>query len=264
MLILLSPSKALDFETPVRSAVPPTQPQFASETALLLERMRRAGKAELQRLMDISDALAELNRQRYQMFETAPERPCVLAFDGDVYTGLQASQWSDEDLLYAQQHLRILSGLYGLLRPLDAIRPYRLEMGKRLDTARGATLYEFWGVQLADALETDLADHSEAALVNLASDEYFSAVDRKRLRAPVITPVFKDIKDGQARALFMYLKRARGRMAQWIIRNRIAKLDDLRDFADDGYRFDAERSNDEVWCFSRPQPASANPARRKR
>lgn len=257
MLILLSPSKALDFATPIRSKLPFSQPRFIAETRQLVKRMQRASSADLKRLMDISDAPAELNRARYQNFCDAQERPAILAFNGDVYAGLDAPSLSDPELSMAQDTIRILSGLYGLLRPLDAIRPYRLEMGVRLDTPKGKDLYAFWGTKLAEALDTDLAERRGEAIVNLASDEYFAAVDRKSLRAKVITPVFKEVKAGKARALFMYLKRARGRMARWALRNGLRHVNDLKAFDEDGYRYDETLSDALHWTFTRPQPLPA-------
>lgn len=262
MLILLSPSKALDFTEPAQSNLKATKPLFGRDTAELVERMRQAGRDDLKRLMDLSDALADLNRARYLAFEQASERAAVLAFDGDVYSGLDARSLSDHDLDFAQQHLRILSGLYGLLRPLDAIRPYRLEMGVRLDTARGRDLYAFWGAKLAQTVDAHLRGHAAKVVVNLASDEYFRAVDPKALKAPVVTPVFKEVRNGAPRALFMFLKRARGRMARFALQRRITSPEDLKAFDEDGYRFDPALSDASTWTFTRPQPPSPGKARR--
>lgn len=263
MLLLLSPSKALDFETPTPPGLKPTKPRHGEHSAALLRLMQAASRADLKRLMDISDALAELNFARYQAFAAAAEKPAALAFDGDVYTGLDAPSLSPDDLAAAQERLRILSGFYGLLRPLDAIKPYRLEMGVKLANPRGEDLYAFWGDRLARQLDADLKRHPAKVIVNLASDEYASAVDRKALKAAVVTPVFKELKDGKARALFMYLKRARGAMARWAIQNRIDAPEALKEFAADGYRFDPKLSSDEEWVFARPQPQPAKPAKKK-
>lgn len=262
MLLLLSPSKALDFDRAAPAGLSATRPRFAKDTAELLERLSQATPSDLKRLMGISDALAELNVDRCRNFESAPRRPAIIAFDGDVYKGFEAHTLSREDLEAAQERVRILSGLYGLLRPLDAIAPYRLEMGTRLSTERGADLYDFWGARLAEALDRDLRGAQEPCVINLASDEYVSAVDRKALKAPMITLSFKDVKDGKARALFIYLKHARGAMARFAVQNRIDRPEGLKDFTGGGYRFDPTLSNPQEWVFTRPQPAAKSAPRR--
>lgn len=255
MLLLLSPSKALDFESPVHDALPQSAPRFAKDSAILAAHMRTLASSDLQQLMGISTDLADLNRDRYERFRSAPQRQAALAFDGDVYAGLDAPSLAPESLIYGQEHLRILSGLYGLLRPLDLIRPYRLEMGVRLAGPWGTSLYAYWGDKISRQLNADLKGHEEKLVINLASDEYSRAVDRKALKASMITLTFKDIKDGKARALFLYLKRARGEMARFILENRIDRLDGLKDFSGGGYRFNAAQSQDMEWVFTRPQPA---------
>ena len=224
MLAVISPAKKLDFETTL-PGLTPTTPRLVDDTATLAARARRLKRGEIARLMDLSEALTELNFQRYQALSDAPEeaatRPAVLAFAGDTYVGLDAPALSRDDLAHAQDHLRILSGLYGLLRPLDRIQPYRLEMGTRLSTRRGPDLYAFWGDRLARMLDQDLADHAAPIVVKLASLEYFKAVDMKALRASVLSCVFKEERGGTAKVISFAAKRARGAMARFMIVNRI-------------------------------------------
>jgi cytoplasmic iron level regulating protein YaaA (DUF328/UPF0246 family) len=256
MLFLLSPAKSLDF-SPAPPTVPSSLPRFPDDTAILGKRARRLTKADLRRLMHLSDALADLNRKRFQAFDPADQDTglqAAFAFNGDVYTGLQARALGADELAWAQDHLRILSGLYGLLRPLDRIQAYRLEMGVRLNTRRGATLYDFWGDRIARLLNEDLDGHPEPTIVNLASQEYFGAVDRKALRAPVVSPRFLEERDGEARIVSFFAKKARGAMARWAIEQRIEKAEDLKAFDRDGYRFRPDSSADEDWVFSRAQP----------
>ena len=255
MLVVLSPAKNLDF-SPVDHP-PATQPALIEETAKLAKTTRGLSRAKLKALMGISEPLADLNHARFQAFDAAAEDglPAALAFAGDVYRGLDARTLKTKDLLWAQDRLRILSGLYGVLRPLDAIQPYRLEMGTKLHTRRGEDLYSFWGPRIAKELDADAADHAAPVIVNLASNEYFKAVDRKALKTPMVSATFLDVKDGKARALFMFVKRARGLMARWIIENRIETPDDLKDFSVEGYRFSKADSSDGALVFQRPQPA---------
>ena len=257
MLILLSPAKNLNFE-PQENAAKATKPALAKETAALSETTRRLTRAQLKSLMGISDKLAELNFERFQAFKTegqiAGAKPAVLAFNGDVYLGLDAATLDADDLEFAQGSVRILSGLYGLLRPLDAIQPYRLEMGSRLKNPRGDNLYEFWGDRIAKEVNRALKSHAYPTVVNLASKEYFSAVAPQALSHPVVTPVFKEEKDGRLRQLQFFAKRARGLMARWAIRNRIEKAEDLKQFDLDGYRFRSDGSGAQDWLFTRPQP----------
>jgi len=256
MLAVLSPAKKLDFERAV-APLPPTEPVLAGDTVQLAKRVRKLKRQDIARLMGLSEALSELNYQRFQSFLDAPEgdaaRPAALAFAGDTYVGLDAPSLSADDLTYAQQHLRILSGLYGLLRPLDRIQPYRLEMGTRLDTRRGADLYAFWGDRIAQALNDVFAGQEVPVLVNLASNEYFKAVDRKALKAPVLTCVFQEIRDGQAKVISFLAKRARGSMARYMITNRIDRPEGLKDFTTDGYRFQPDQSDQATFVFSRAQ-----------
>lgn len=257
MLIVLSPAKNLDFD-PVDGAHEPTRPAFLDEARTLGDVAMKLSPARLKKLMGISDKLATLNHERFQAFrgdgQSNSQKPAALAFNGDVYLGLDAKTLGADDLAFAQNHMAILSGLYGLLRPLDLIEPYRLEMGSKLKNPRGKDLYAFWGDRLARAVDERLAGHDDRVLVNLASREYFTAIDQAALKAPVITPVFKEEKDGDLRQLQFYAKRARGLMARWAIENRITHASDLKEFSVDGYRFRKGKSADDVWLFTRKQP----------
>ena len=251
MLIVLSPAKRLDF-TEVADA-PATARRFTGETASLAVTTRRLTKADLRRLMSISDNLAELNRERFQAFdpETDDGVQAAFAFAGDVYEGLSARELDTKALTWAQDHLRILSGFYGLLRPLDRIQPYRLEMGTRLKTRRGSSLYDFWGDRISKQLNADAEGQADPTLINLASQEYFGAVDAKALKLPVVTPHFKEQKDGEARIISFFAKKARGSMARFAIDERIDKAEDLKAFDRDGYRFDKSASTEMDWIFIR-------------
>ncbi|HEY8574192.1 peroxide stress protein YaaA [Phenylobacterium sp.] len=255
MLIVLSPAKALNFDAAPLSA-PLTTPELTQETAELAKVTKKLKAADLKRLMSLSDDLAKLNRDRFQAFDPASEEglQAAFAFNGDVYQGLQARTLSKKDLAWAQDHVRILSGLYGLLRPLDAIQPYRLEMGSRLKTRRGQNLYDFWGAAIAEALNATAMGHKDKTLVNCASGEYFDAVDRAALKLPVVTCRFLEEKDGEARIISFYAKRARGSLARWAILNRVQRAADVKAFDADGYRFDPAASTDEEFTFVRPQP----------
>lgn len=257
MLLLLSPAKTLDYESPL-----PTQrfsqPDYLPQSQQLIQHLRQFNPAELAELMSLSDKLAQLNVGRYADWQTpftpGNARPAVLAFMGDVYDGLQARQFDDADLDYAQQHLRILSGLYGLLRPLDLIQPYRLEMGTRLSTAAGRDLYAFWGTRLAHAIDHLAQTEAHGPIINLASDEYFKAVPVSSLRTPVIQPVFQDQKNGTYKIISFHAKRARGMMAGFAIRHRLQRAEDLQGFEAAGYRFAPEVSTPQRWVFRRDAP----------
>jgi cytoplasmic iron level regulating protein YaaA (DUF328/UPF0246 family) len=255
MIIVLSPSKALDF-TAAPQAAPLTMPELREHTAELSKTAKKLRAADLKRLMDLSDDLAKLNRERFQAFDPESEDglQAAFAFNGDVYLGLKARELDKKALAWAQKHVRILSGLYGVLRPLDAIQPYRLEMGVRLKTKRGASLYEFWGAQLSGALDAALGGHKEKVVVNAASGEYFGAVDRAALKAPVVACRFLEEKDGEAKIISFYAKRARGMLARWAIDNRIERTADLKGFDAGGYRFAASLSGEAELVFTRPQP----------
>ena len=252
MLIVLSPAKRLDFSEP-SVAIEPTLPRLTKDTASLAKTAKRQTKADLRRLMGISDDLARLNRERFQAFDPDSREgmPAVLAFAGDVYQGLDARTLDADALTFAQDRVRILSGLYGVLRPLDRIQPYRLEMGTRLKTRRGSSLYDFWGDRLSKQLTADAAGHSDPTLVNLASQEYFGAVDAKALKIPVVTCHFREAKDGESRIISFFAKKARGTMARFAIDQRIDRAEDLKAFDRDGYRFDKATSTESDWTFIR-------------
>ena len=252
MLIVLSPAKALNFTAGPDSA-PLTTPQMGSETAELAKTTRRLRVSDLKRMMDLSDNLAKLNRERFQAFDAESDDglQAAFAFNGDVYLGLRARELDRKALGFAQEHVRILSGLYGVLRPMDAIQPYRLEMGVLIKTRRGGSLYDFWGPRIAQALDADLMGHKERTLVNCASAEYFGAVDRKALKAPVISCRFLEEKDGEARIISFFAKRARGAMARFAIDERVERVADLKAFDRDGYTFDKAASTESEWIFIR-------------
>jgi cytoplasmic iron level regulating protein YaaA (DUF328/UPF0246 family) len=253
MLMVVSPAKALNFTPPARN-VALTTPRLKDDIAALAKTTARLKRSDLKRLMGISDALAELNYQRFQAFDPEAEDglQAAFAFDGDVYKGLAARELDKAALAWAQDRLRILSGLYGLLRPLDAIQPYRLEMGSAVKTRRGSNLYAFWGSRIAEALSADLEGHADPTLVNLASQEYFGAVSLKALGRPVVTCHFKEARDGaEAKVISFFAKRARGRMARFAIDQRIERAEDLKGFDIDGYAFQPGQSTSTDWLFAR-------------
>lgn len=257
MLTLLSPAKKLNMD-PAETGLLATAPRLTSDTLELAKVAKEQSADDLKRLMHISDNLAKLNADRFKAFnlegQSNSAKSAGLAFDGDVYWGLEAKSLSDEDLTYAQEHLRILSGLYGVLRPMDAIQPYRLEMGTKLKTKRGGSLYDFWGTSIAETLISDMDGHDDQTIVNLASNEYFKAVDKKTLNRPIIEAKFLNIKDGETRNLMYYAKFARGLMARWIMQNRIERTEDLMDFNLDGYTLDKKQTTESLLVFSRKQP----------
>jgi cytoplasmic iron level regulating protein YaaA (DUF328/UPF0246 family) len=257
MLTLLSPAKKMNMAL-AETVVPITQPRLRDDTNELAIVAKTQTAEDLKRLMHISNNLATINFERFQTFNldnrSNTAKPAALAFDGDVYWGLEAGSLSEDTLSYAQDHLRILSGLYGVLRPMDAIQPYRLEMGTKMANGRGSSLYNFWGVRIAEQLNVDLADHADTTIINLASNEYFKAVDTKALGRAVIAVKFLNVKDGEARLLMYYAKHARGTMARWIMENRIDRADGLKDFNVAGYTLDGITSTENELVFSRPQP----------
>lgn len=261
MLTLLSPAKKLDLE-PERYLIHPTEPLMAGQAKILAREAKKQSVSDLRKLMGISDNLAVLNVDRFKSFRLAggsnSAKAAVLTFDGDVYWGLAAKTLHSDEMAFAQDHVRILSGLYGVLRPMDKIQPYRLEMGVRLTNPRGKNLYEFWGDRIAKSLKNELKSHSEKTVMNLASNEYFRAVDVNALGFPVINASFLDIKHGKARSLMFYAKRARGLMARWIIENRIDTVGDLCGFNAEGYKIDSTRSDDGKLVFIRKQPPPKN------
>lgn len=254
MFCVVSPAKKLDFEN--RSdGLNATKPVFMDDTLELSETTRELSRNDLSQLMKISEKLADLNFDRFQGFQedhtSDNSKQAALAFSGDTYVGLDASSLSESDLEFAQSHFGILSGFYGLLRPLDLMQPYRLEMGTRLSNPRGNNLYDFWGSLISKRLNELLSNHDEKTLINCASNEYFKAVDQKALDATVITPVFKEIKGGVAKTIGLMAKRARGSMARYIIQNKIAKSEDIKAFNEGGYTYRADLSKGNDWVFTR-------------
>ena len=255
MLMVISPAKSLDF-TPPAHTLPMTTPQLKGDIAELAKVTRKLKASDLRRLMSISEKLADLNYERFQAFDPAVEDglQAAVAFNGDVYDGLNARGLDRAALDWAQGHVRILSGLYGVLRPLDAIQPYRLEMGTRLKTKRGANLYDFWGDRIAKLLNAATEGQADRTLVNLASQEYFGAVDAKALTIPVVTCHFKEEQaDGSLKIVSFHAKKARGAMVRFAVDNRIETADGLKAFDRDGYRLRPELTRDGDWVFSRPR-----------
>ncbi|MGK5047796.1 peroxide stress protein YaaA [Janthinobacterium sp. GB4P2] len=252
MLIVLSPAKSLDLETPPTTSLHST-PDFLDHSAQLIERMRQFSPAEVGSLMGISDALSALNVARYASWtpQLAEARQAIMAFNGDVYAGFEARSLQPAQLDYAQSRVRILSGLYGLLRPLDLIHPHRLEMGTRLSTTRGKDLYAFWGDTITNGLNRTAQEQGAKVLVNLASEEYFKSVKPRQLDVPVIAPVFEDWKNGKYKIISFYAKRARGMLARYAAVNAIRDPEQLKQFDVDGYGFVPEASNDTSWVFRR-------------
>ena len=256
MLTVLSPAKTLDYETaPITQSA--TLPRFMDQSALLIEDARGLNPDDIRALMGVSEQIAHLNHERFMNWQSESTsdnaKQAVLAFKGDVYTGLQAETLSEDDLDFAQTRLRILSGLYGLLRPLDLMQPYRLEMGLKFTNQRGKNLYEFWGEQLTDTLNADLVSAKTGVLINLASNEYFKAVKPKLLNADIITPQFKDLKNGQYKMISFFAKKARGLMARYIIDNRITEPEALKSFSEAGYYYSDEQSQGDQWVFLRDE-----------
>ena len=256
MLMVISPAKTLDFATPSTTSRA-TAPALLERASELVDTLRDYGPDDLVALMGVSHKLGELNTQRYlnwaPPFTKKNAKQALLAFRGDVYAGLDADSFSAADFNFAQRHLRILSGLYGVLRPLDLIQPYRLEMGTKLATARGASLYEFWDNQITNIINRQLVATRAECLVNLASQEYFKVVEPSALKAPVVTPVFKDFKNGKFKIISFFAKRARGAMSAYIIKNQIVQPERIKKFNDDGYVYDSKSSNASEWVFLRKQ-----------
>ncbi len=256
VLALLSPAKKLDFSPP-DPGLPHSQADFPDETRQLVRAACQAGRGRLQQAMGLSDRLAALTAERFQNLADEPAtnpdngKQAVLAFAGDTYAGLQAGSMTLADLTWAQDRLRILSGLYGLLRPLDLIRPYRLEMGCSLDWGGGDSLYAFWGKRLAQAADRAVAGHARPVIINLASTEYFRALQGHLPADRVITPVFQEIRDGTPRVIGLLAKRARGAMAGYMVRQRLEKPEDLQAFTEGGYAFQPALSDAGHWVFTR-------------
>jgi len=254
MLFLLSPAKSLDYETPL-DGQPHSAPLFVKDSKVLIDVLRTRSPQQIAELMDLSDKLSTLNVARYQAWSTrATEknaRQAALAFDGDVYDGLDARTLGAEDLAWAQDHICILSGLYGVLRPLDLMQPYRLEMGTQIANPGGKDLYAFWGKRIAEYLNTRLRKDSSPVVVNLASNEYFKAVNTKVLKVPVVECVFQEYKDGQYKIVSFFAKRARGLMARYATVNRLTQVEQLQGFDAEGYAFDANASIPSKLVFRR-------------
>ncbi len=257
MIITLSPSKGQDFVEPPLTKKH-SKLRDLNDSEILMKELKKLTVADIKSLMAVSDKIAGLNTDRFKKFTTPftikNAKQAIFAFRGDVYTGLELTQFTEDDFSFAQDHLRILSGLYGCLRPLDLIQPYRLEMKTRLATPHGDTLYQFWGTRITDSLNKELKKQSVPVLVNLASNEYFRAVKTKLLEGRLLTINFKETKAGKTRVVAIFAKRARGMMADYIIRNRIENPEDMKKFKLGGYKFNKKLSDDKQWTFERPQP----------
>lgn len=256
MLMVVSPAKNLDYETPAKTKQF-TESEFLDHAEVLMKDLRKLAPHELSKLMSISDKLGTLNYDRNQdwaqPFTPENAKQAVLAFNGDVYTGLDAPSFKADDFKFAQKHLRILSGLYGLLRPLDLIQAYRLEMGTKFANQRGKNLYEFWGEAITDALNAQLKKLKADVVLNLASNEYFKSVKPKALNATIMAPAFKDLKNGEYKMISFYAKKARGLMAAYVIKNRLTDINDIKKFDSEGYKYNKELSTDKQWVFTRDQ-----------
>ena len=257
MLITLSPSKGQDFiEPPLFKKH--SKPADLKDSELLMKELKKIKSKKLQEMMSISENIANLNVGRFKSFATPfttkNSKQALFAFKGDVYSGLDLENFTEDDYAYAQDHLRILSGLYGCLRPLDLIQPYRLEMKTKLKNDRGDNLYQFWDDRITKSINKELKKQKEAVLINLASNEYFKSVKPKLLEGRLLNITFKETKNGKTRVVAIFAKRARGMMADHIIRNRVEKPEDLKKFKLDGYKFNKALSDDKQWTFERPQP----------
>lgn len=256
MLVLLSPAKTLDYDTPPQTDTYST-PQFLDDAQILIEELRQLSHQDLRDLMDISEDLADLNYERYQAFSTPfttdNAKQALLAFDGDVYRDFRLDSYDDDDFSFLQDRVRILSGLYGILRPLDLMQPYRLEMGTSLKTERGKNLYEFWGAKIAESINAALDHQGDDIILNLASNEYFRAVDKKALNARIIDVKFKDLRGDTYRTISFYLKRLRGTMTDFMVRNKITDPADLKAFTEHGYYFSDDRSEEDKLVFLRDE-----------
>ena len=255
MKIVISPAKTLDFESPLKTKEH-SDSIFLKEAEQLIGKLRKLSRPKLSKLMGISPQLVELNHERYQNwnlpFNTDNARPAIQTFKGDVYIGLDAPSFKKTDFTFAQKHLRILSGLYGLLKPLDLMQAYRLEMGTKLNySTKVKNLYQFWNDKITDALNEEFANEKNKYLINLASNEYFKSIKPKKLDAEIITPNFKDNKNGQYKVISFFAKKARGSMTAFIVKNKIKSIEDIKAFDTDGYIFNKELSNEKDWIFTR-------------
>lgn len=253
MIVLLSPAKTLDYNIEYNNGH--SQPRLLSESTLLVENLRGKSVDDIRALMKVSDNIAVLNHQRFQAFETPfntdNAKPAALVFKGDVYQGLDANSLDEESLDFAQKHIRILSGLYGILRPLDLMQPYRLEMGTKLQNDKGKNLYEFWGNQITDLINEDLVENNNNIIINLASNEYFKSVKKKALQGQIYDIQFKENRNGIYKIIAFNAKKARGRMARYIAQNKITNAEALKAFDWDNYLFNEDLSNDTTFCFTR-------------
>lgn len=256
MLTVISPAKTLDYESPALTSEF-TQPAHLHQSRKLIRRLRQISSSDLSTLMGVSSNIAELNHQRFRRWKTPfrldNAKQALFAFKGDVYIGLDAKTMSQKNIAYAQDHLRMLSGLYGILRPLDLMQPYRLEMGTRLDTDQGHNLYQFWDTRLTRALNAEMKAIGSDVLVNLASIEYFKSINPKSIKGRVVTPVFKDYTDGKYQVIGFFAKKARGSMTRYIIDNEIDQADKVKQFDLEGYTYNSSFSTDQEWVFMRKQ-----------
>ncbi|RLA25698.1 MAG: peroxide stress protein YaaA [Gammaproteobacteria bacterium] len=253
MLMLISPAKSLDMQARFPT-IASTQARLLGDSQLLIEQLQDFNPEDIKQLMGISEKLADLNYQRFQdwrLTDVVEQCPALFAFQGDVYQGLATDTLSVEEIEFAQQHLRILSGLYGLLRPLDLMQAYRLEMGTKLINARGSNLYAFWGDKISELVKADMPEDESQELVNLASNEYFKAVKPRIIGAQVITPVFKDFKNGRYKIISFYAKKARGMMVNYALKHKITQAEELKNFTSAGYRYADELSDVKQWVFIR-------------
>ena len=254
MIAVISPAKKLNFnaDSPIKAF---TQCDFLDESKKLVDKAKNYTFDDIMKLMSVSENIANLTVQRFQdwnlPFDEQNAKQAALAFNGDTYTGLDAETFSQDDFNYSQDHLRILSGLYGLLRPLDLIQPYRLEMGTTMNNSKGKNLYEFWGTKISEQLNRDVNNHKSKYIVNCASDEYFKVIDLPTLNVPVIKPIFKDVKNGVPKVISFFAKRARGMMSKFIIKNRVQSIDDLHGFNDNGYKFQPAQSENHELLYIR-------------
>jgi len=254
MIIVISPAKTVDFDTPPQTSKF-TTPDFLTESNKLVREMRHYSRNDIKKLMKVSDKIADLNVERFKSFKTPftakNAKQALLAFKGDVYTGLNVEDFKAKDLDFAQKHLRILSGLYGLLRPLDLMQAYRLEMGLKLPIKNTKNLYEFWDNRVTDTINNEFKKQKENTLINLASNEYFKVIQKKNLKGTIITPAFKEARDGGFKMIGIYAKKARGLMSNYIIKNRIKDPEEIKKFSLDGYKFNKKLSTDTDWTFTR-------------
>lgn len=254
MLAIISPAKTQDF-TDQKFIDTYSDPEFLKESEKLIKELKKKSATSISKLMEVSSNIAELNYERYQNFETpfTPEnaKQALLAFKGDVYTDIDVDNFTKKEFEFAQDHLRILSGLYGILKPLDLIQPYRLEMKIKLKNSRGKNLYEFWGDRITKVINTDLEKSKNPCLINLASQEYFKVIDTKKIKGEIITPTFKEHKNGEYKIIAIYAKRARGMMANFIIKNKLKNVEKLKTFGEAGYEYSERLSTEKEWVFIR-------------